>query len=151
MHVAGVWSHLACADEPDSGATSEQRAVFERALAVAREAGLRPLAHLAASSGILWHPDTHYDLVRAGGTIAAAGVHTEAHFAISPGEAYDKNLTYRAGRAPARHYMERALALGQRAGVARIVSHQLPLEAAREGYRIFDERLEGATKVLLVP
>lgn len=92
-----------------------------------------------------------YDLVRAGGTIAAAGVHTEPHFAISPGEAYDKNLTYRAGRAPARHYMERALALGQRAGVARIVSHELPLAAAREGYRIFDERLERATKVLLVP
>lgn len=92
-----------------------------------------------------------YDLLRAGGTLAAAGVHTEAHFAISPGEAYDKNLTYRAGRAPARHYMERALPLAQRAGVARIVSHTIPLSEAREGYRIFDERVEGATKVLLVP
>lgn len=92
-----------------------------------------------------------YDLVRAGGTLAAAGVHTEDRFAITPGEVYDKNLTYRAGRAPARHFMERALALGQSAGIARIVSHQLPLEAARDGYRIFDERLERATKVLLVP
>jgi len=92
-----------------------------------------------------------YDMVRVGGTIAAAGVHTEDRFAITPGEAYDKNLTYRAGRAPARHYMERALALGQRARVGRIVSHELPLEEARDGYRIFDERLERATKVLLRP
>lgn len=97
-----------------------------------------------------------YDLVRAGGTIAAAGVHTEAQFAITPGEAYDKNLTYRAGRSPARRYMEGALDLARRLdseglGLERIVSHRLPLDAARDGYRIFDERLEAATKVLLVP
>ncbi len=92
-----------------------------------------------------------YEVVRAGAVIAAAGVHTEAHFAITPGEVYDKNLTYRAGRAPARRFMEAALALGQSAGVARIVSHRLPLAEAREGYRIFDERLDRATKVLLEP
>ena len=33
---------------------------------------------------------------------AAAGVHCEPHFAFSPGAAYDKNLTYRAGHRPAR-------------------------------------------------
>ena len=53
------------------------------------------------------------DLVRPGGTVAACGVHTEASFAFAPGEAYDKNLTYRAGRCPARHYLERALAVVQ--------------------------------------
>ena len=92
-----------------------------------------------------------YDVVRAGAVIAAAGVHTEERFAITPGEVYDKNLTYRAGRAPARRFMEAALDLGRRAGVARIVSHRLPLAEAREGYRIFDERLDRATKVLLEP
>ena len=43
-----------------------------------------------------------FDLVRAGGIVSAVGVHTEAQFAFSPVEAYDKNLTYRAGRCPAR-------------------------------------------------
>ncbi|MDX1502691.1 MAG: alcohol dehydrogenase catalytic domain-containing protein, partial [Thermoanaerobaculia bacterium] len=49
------------------------------------------------------------DLVRPGGTVAAAGFHTESRFAFGPGEAYDKNLTYRAGRCPARHYLGRLL------------------------------------------
>ena len=92
-----------------------------------------------------------YELLRAGGTLAAAGVHVEPHLAFSPGEAYDKNLTYRAGRAPARHFLERALEIGQRRGVDRIVSHRLPLEDAVHAYHIFDGRLDGATKVLLTP
>lgn len=92
-----------------------------------------------------------FGLLRHGGTLAAAGVHVEPHLAFSPGEAYDKNLTYRAGRAPARHFLERALEIGARTGVDRIVSHRIPLEEAVHGYRIFDGRLEGATKVLLEP
>ena len=104
VHVAGVWSHLACADEPDSGATSEQRAVFERALAVAREAGLRPLAHLAASSGILWHPDTHYDLVRAGiamyGISPAPEIAAAAELGLRPALRWEADLAL-VKRAPA--------------------------------------------------
>ena len=42
------------------------------------------------------------DLVRAGGTVSAVGVHYEERFAFSPANAYDKNLTYRIGRCPAR-------------------------------------------------
>ena len=38
-----------------------------------------------------------YALVRTGGTISAPGVHSEPHFAFSPGQVYDKNLTYRSG------------------------------------------------------
>ena len=92
-----------------------------------------------------------FDLLRPGGTLAAAGVHVEPHLAFSPGEAYDKNLTYRAGRAPARRFLERALELGARHGIERIVSHRLRLDEGAEGYRIFDGRLDGATKVLLEP
>jgi len=43
-----------------------------------------------------------YDLVRPGGTIAVVGMHHADRFSFSPGEAYDKNLTYRVGRCPAR-------------------------------------------------
>lgn len=94
-----------------------------------------------------------FDLVRPGGTIAAVGVHTERHFPVSPGEAYDKNLTYRAGRAPARRYMERLLPLlgSGRYDFASIVSHRLTLEEGARGYDLFDRRLEGCTKVVLLP
>lgn len=93
------------------------------------------------------------DVVRLGGTVAAAGVHTEEHFAFSPGEAYDKNLTYRAGRCPARRMMDKTLALvgERRLGLDAIVSHRLPLEAGVDAYRMFDERTSGCTKVVLKP
>lgn len=94
-----------------------------------------------------------YELVRVGGTIVAPGVHNEPHLAISPGEVYDKNLTYRAGRAPARAYMERILTkLSSRAlDLAPLFSHRLPLDEAPRGYEIFDQKRERCTKVLLVP
>jgi threonine dehydrogenase-like Zn-dependent dehydrogenase len=92
-----------------------------------------------------------YDLVRPGGTIAACGVHTETAFAFAPGEAYDKNLTYRAGRSSARHWLEKSLTLlaGEAAPLARIVSHRMALDDAVRGYDVFARRLEGCTKVLL--
>ncbi len=91
------------------------------------------------------------DLVRPGGTVAACGVHTEATFAFAPGEAYDKNLTYRAGRCPARGYMERALELvrARRYDLSSVFSHRLALEEGARAYDLFDRRLEGCTKVLL--
>jgi threonine dehydrogenase-like Zn-dependent dehydrogenase len=93
------------------------------------------------------------DLVRPGGTICAVGVHTEEHFAFSPGEAYDKNLTYRAGRCPVRHYMDRVLPLAvkQSAELTALVSHRLPLSQGVRGYDLFARRTEGCTKVVLLP
>jgi threonine dehydrogenase-like Zn-dependent dehydrogenase len=94
-----------------------------------------------------------YELVRVGGTISAPGVHNEAHFAFSPGAAYDKNLTYRAGRAPARAYMERMLELlrANTFDLAPLFSHRMPLAEAPRGYEIFDQKRERCTKVLLTP
>jgi threonine dehydrogenase-like Zn-dependent dehydrogenase len=92
-----------------------------------------------------------FDLVRPGGTIGAVGVHTESHLAIAPGEVYDKNLTYRAGRAPARAYMERLLPLirSGRYDLAALISHRLPLAEGPRAYDLFDRKLEGCTKVVL--
>jgi threonine dehydrogenase-like Zn-dependent dehydrogenase len=94
-----------------------------------------------------------WELVRVGGTISAPGVHNEPHFAFSPGQVYDKNLTYRAGRAPARAYMERVLAkLAQKSlDVSGLFSHRLPLAEAPRGYELFEQKRESCTKVLLVP
>jgi threonine dehydrogenase-like Zn-dependent dehydrogenase len=94
-----------------------------------------------------------YDLVRPGGILAAVGVHNEPHLAFAPGEAYDKNLTYRAGRAPVRHYIERLLPLVQsgRYDLSALISHRLPLAEGPHGYDLFDRRVEGCTKVVLLP
>ena len=93
------------------------------------------------------------EVVRPGGTISAAGVHTEEHFAFSPTEAYDKNLTYRTGRCPARAYAPRMLSWGMKKAdeLAAIISHHLPLTQGVRAYEIFDRKLEGCTKVVLAP
>ncbi len=94
-----------------------------------------------------------YALVRPGGTIAAAGVHCEPAFAVSPGEAYDKNLTYRAGRCPARSMMDVTMPLVASGDydLGALFSHRMPFEEAARGYELFAARAEGCTKVLLVP
>lgn len=93
------------------------------------------------------------ELVRPGGTISIAGVHTEAAFAFSPAEAYDRNLTLRVGRCPVRALLPEVLPVILRGDtdVTAIVSHRLPLAEGPRGYEIFDGKLEGCTKVLLRP
>ncbi len=93
-----------------------------------------------------------YDLVRPGGVISSVGVHTEA-FGISPAEAYDKNLTLRTGRCPARRYMDSLLpfALDQSVALEAVISHRLPLREGPRGYDIFDRKRERCTKVALEP
>jgi len=67
IQVRGVWSHLACADDPGHPSVPHQIARFEEAVAAARAAGLDPpLRHLANSAATLDLPETYYDLVRPG-------------------------------------------------------------------------------------
>ena len=67
LTVVGVWSHLACADEPGHPSVGRQQEVFEAAVREVEAAGCRPEArHLANSAATLTDPSTHYDLVRTG-------------------------------------------------------------------------------------
>jgi threonine dehydrogenase-like Zn-dependent dehydrogenase len=93
------------------------------------------------------------DLVRPGGVIASAGVHTDPQIPFSPVEAYDKNLTYRTGRCSARHYMERLVPLVQekRYPLGSVISHRMGLSDGVRAYRMFDEKTDGCTKVVLSP
>ncbi len=73
VDVVGVWSHLACSDEPDHPANDAQESAFRDALRVAEEAGLRPRwRHLANSAAALLRPSSRFDLVRCG--LAAYGL-----------------------------------------------------------------------------
>ncbi|KRA44233.1 alanine racemase [Pseudoxanthomonas sp. Root630] len=71
--VKGIYSHLACADDPASPMTAEQRERFLDACAHFDRLGApMPLRHLANSGGVLHFPDTWLDMVRPG--IALYGV-----------------------------------------------------------------------------
>jgi len=94
-----------------------------------------------------------FELVRPGGTIAVVGVHHETAFAFSPSDAYDKNLTYRTGRCPARGLMDAILPIARRRReeLAAIVTHRLPLEEGPAAYALFAARRDGCIKVVLAP
>ncbi|MBS4753476.1 alanine racemase [Nocardioides sp. zg-ZUI104] len=65
--VTGIWSHLACADEPEHPANAEQEAVFDEAVALAEAHGLTSLMrHLANSAAAILRPSARYDAVRCG-------------------------------------------------------------------------------------
>ena len=66
VEVVAVWSHLAHADDPGHPIIEQQVRYFDAAYQVARDAGLRPLRHLANSAATLTRPDLHYDMVRPG-------------------------------------------------------------------------------------
>lgn len=70
VDVVGAWSHMSRADDPsDEGnaSTANHVRIFEEGLAILADAGITPrIRHLSATSGILWHPEAHYDMVRAG-------------------------------------------------------------------------------------
>lgn len=68
--LCGVYTHLASADS-DPGATRRQLDAFDRVLAGHPLGGLT--VHAANSAGTLWHPRSHYDLVRPG--VAVYGLH----------------------------------------------------------------------------
>jgi alanine racemase len=71
--IKGVYSHLACSDDPASPMTALQVERFAEACAHFERLGApMPLRHLANSGGVLHGPDTWLDMVRPG--IALYGV-----------------------------------------------------------------------------
>lgn len=65
--VKGVYSHLACADDPSSPMTVRQLERFGEACAHFERIGApMPLRHLANSGGVLHFPETWLDMVRPG-------------------------------------------------------------------------------------
>ncbi|TQK52454.1 alanine racemase [Streptomyces sp. SLBN-118] len=89
VEVTGLWSHLACADEPGHPSINAQLGMFRDLVAYAEKAGITPeVRHLANSPATLTLPETHFDLVRTG--IATYGISpspelgTPADFGLRP-------------------------------------------------------------------
>jgi len=100
-----------------------------------------PAAHRAA-----------LELVRPGGTISVVGVHNEERFSFSPAELYDRNLTYRVGRCPARGLFDRVVpvARARARDLDAILTHRLPLAQGPAAYDLFDGKRERCVKLLLL-
>ena len=121
---AGLWTHLAVADEPEDPFTGEQLGRFEQVRESLQEAGIpRPArVHAANSAGAIAHPGSRYDVVRCGislygylpspavpaGLVTAAGAgalrpalswKTQVSFVreLAPGERLSYGLSYRLG------------------------------------------------------
>jgi alcohol dehydrogenase len=93
-----------------------------------------------------------YDLVRPGGTLSVIGCHCTPNFSFSPVEAYDRNLTYRTGRCPARAYMERLAKEVVASGLDldHFITHEFSLEDCMRGYEVFSRREQGCLKAAFV-
>lgn len=109
--------------------------------AVMEVVGARPATELAI------------EILRPGGVLSSVGVHTDERFGFTALDAYDKNLTFRSGRCPARYYMEHLAPLVRDKQIEPefVFSHRMPLSEGVHGYEIFDNKLDGCTKVLLEP
>ena len=95
------------------------------------------------------------DLVRRGGTISLSGVYGGQANPLPMLTMFDKQVQLRMGQANVKRWMDDLLPLVERdddpLGVEGFATHQLPLEDAPHGYEIFQEKSDGAIKVLLKP
>lgn len=67
LHLEGLATHLAAADENDRTFTDIQLDRFDKVIAAVAERGVNPeIVHAANSAGALLHPRSRYDMVRAG-------------------------------------------------------------------------------------
>ncbi len=67
LHLQGLLTHFAVADEPGNPYTARQVATFEAVRKELARLGIRPpLVHAANSAGVLTAPEARYDLARCG-------------------------------------------------------------------------------------
>ena len=89
LRITGLWSHLACADEPGHPSIDLQLTRFREMLAYAEGRGVRPeVRHIANSPATLTLPEAHFDLVRTGialyGISPSPAIGSPADFGLRP-------------------------------------------------------------------
>ena len=91
-----------------------------------------------------------YQIIRAGGIMSVIGCHCGPNFAFAPSDAYDKNLTYKTGRCPARHYMD-VLTDRVAAGefeLAGLINREFDFDDSKRAYDVFSNRKDGCVKAV---
>lgn len=92
-----------------------------------------------------------YSLVRPGGIMSVIGCHCTPDFQFGPSAAYDKNLTYRTGRCPARHYMDLLTprVAGGEFDLSGFVTHEFGIDDSKKAYDVFSKRLDNCGKAVI--
>jgi threonine dehydrogenase-like Zn-dependent dehydrogenase len=97
---------------------------------------------------------TAIDAVRRGGTISVIGVYGGAADPLPLLTMFDKQVQLRMGQANVRRWVDDILPLlgeDDPLGVDSFATHRLPLEAAPDAYAMFQEKRDGAVKVVFQP
>lgn len=90
---------------------------------------------------------------RKGGVVSLAGVYGGIVDKIPMGAAFNKGLTFKMGQTHVHRYLRPLLKRIQEGEIdpSFVISHRLKLEDAPHGYKIFRDKLDNCTKVVLVP
>jgi threonine dehydrogenase-like Zn-dependent dehydrogenase len=90
---------------------------------------------------------------RKGGTLSIPGVYGGLLDKIPFGAAFAKGLTFKMGQTHVHKYLPTLMdhVVNGRIDTTFLISHRLPLSDAAYGYKIFKEKKENATKVVLKP
>lgn len=91
-----------------------------------------------------------FEILRPGGTMSVIGCHCTPDFAFSPVQAYDKNLTYRTGRCPARYYMNQLTSrvCSGEFSIDSFVTHHFAVDECVKAYDVFSNRRDGCLKAV---
>jgi threonine dehydrogenase-like Zn-dependent dehydrogenase len=95
--------------------------------------------------------DLAYDLLKPGGTLSSVGAHTSAKFGLA--DAYNKNITFKIGRCPARAYMSKILPFleSKALDLSGFITHYRSLKEGPEAYKLFDQKLDKCIKLAFRP
>jgi threonine dehydrogenase-like Zn-dependent dehydrogenase len=94
-----------------------------------------------------------FNLVRPGGIVSSVGVCNDPAFPFTPVDVYNKNLTYKSGRCPARQMIDELLpvVIAKKYPVTNIFTHHMMLSEGVSAYDIFANKKESCLKVMLHP
>ena len=110
-----------------------------------RKAGVDRLAALTAS----------IDAVRRGGTVSIVGVYGGMKDPLPMLILFDKQIQLRMGQANVKRWIDDIMPLildnSDPLGVLDLATHRLPLDEAPQGYAMFQEKRDGAIKIVLQP
>ena len=94
------------------------------------------------------------ELARRGGTVSLSGVYGGAADPMPLMTMFDKQLTFKMGQANVKHWIDDIMPLlddKDVLGVESFATHRVPLAQAPDAYRNFQDKTDGAFKVVLDP
>ncbi len=95
------------------------------------------------------------DTVRRGGTLSISGVYGGQLDPLPMMQLFDKGIQIRMGQAHVKRWTDEILPLltdeGDPLGAEDLATHKLPLEQAPQAYEMFQQKKDGAIKIVLKP